>query len=73
MMSIEPEIQHFDLPNSLAIDVVDSFDGDSARGYFQGEIKGAVRPLLNWETTCHNEIPQAMPKEYRAKKDRNQH
>jgi lipopolysaccharide transport system ATP-binding protein len=49
-MSIEPEIQHFRVADSLAFEVIDSFDGDSTRGYYNGPIRGAVRPALEWHT-----------------------
>ena len=32
-------------------DVVDSTEGDSARGDYAGPMPGVVRPLLHWETT----------------------
>lgn len=41
---------HFDVPYAVAFQVVDSMDGDSARGDFGGDYMGVVRPLLNWIT-----------------------
>lgn len=34
----------------VAFEVVDSLDGDTARGDYIGEMKGVVRPLLKWST-----------------------
>ena len=34
----------------VAFQVIDSLDGDSARGDYAGKMGGAVRPLLRWET-----------------------
>jgi lipopolysaccharide transport system ATP-binding protein len=34
----------------VAFQVIDSLDGDSARGDYTGGMRGAIRPLLRWET-----------------------
>ena len=34
----------------VAFQVIDSLDGDSARGDYAGNMGGAIRPLLRWET-----------------------
>jgi len=39
---------HFFEFDAVAFQVVDSLDGDSARGDFGGSIPGVVRPLLKW-------------------------
>jgi lipopolysaccharide transport system ATP-binding protein len=31
--------------------VIDSLDGDSARGDYAGHMPGVIRPLLNWTTS----------------------
>ncbi|MGI9264258.1 MAG: ABC transporter ATP-binding protein [Gammaproteobacteria bacterium] len=36
----------------VSFQVLDSLSGDSARGDFVGELRGAVRPLLEWKTEC---------------------
>jgi lipopolysaccharide transport system ATP-binding protein len=41
---------HCDDENAVAFQVVDSLDGESARGDFAGGIPGAIRPLLKWTT-----------------------
>ena len=36
------------MPDAVSFSVVDPGDGDSARGRFTGQLRGAVRPLLDW-------------------------
>ena len=36
--------------DAIAFEVIDSTDGNSARGEYAGHLPGVVRPLLNWET-----------------------
>jgi lipopolysaccharide transport system ATP-binding protein len=43
-----PLTVHFDIDPALVFQVVDSFDGDAARGDLAGELPGVVRPLLKW-------------------------
>ncbi len=43
-------IKYFYVPEAIAFMVVDSMEGDSARGDYVGRCGGAVRPLLEWET-----------------------
>ena len=50
MMTPEPFIAHFRERNAIAFQVVDSMDGDSARGDWGGPMEGIVRPLLKWNT-----------------------
>lgn len=46
----EPFDIHFVERDAVAFNVVDSLDGDSARGDYAGIMPGAVRPILDWET-----------------------
>lgn len=50
MMTLEPIIQQFLEPDAVAFHVVDSLEGDSARGDYAGTMPGLVRPLLEWNT-----------------------
>jgi lipopolysaccharide transport system ATP-binding protein len=50
--TMDPVIVHLFERDAVAFQVVDSLDGDSARGDFAGPIPGVVRPLLKW-TTSH--------------------
>ena len=36
--------------NSVTFHVVDNLEGDSARGDYMGNLRGAVRPMLDWST-----------------------
>jgi lipopolysaccharide transport system ATP-binding protein len=36
--------------DAVSFFVVDPGDGDTARGRFTGQLRGAVRPLLDWNT-----------------------
>jgi len=40
-----------DEPDLITFQVIDSLDGDSARGDYAGHLPGLVRPLLKWSTT----------------------
>jgi lipopolysaccharide transport system ATP-binding protein len=46
----EPFRQHFAERDAVTFNVVDSPDGDGARGDLTGPMPGAVRPKLDWET-----------------------
>lgn len=50
LMSLTPESVLFTERNPVALLVVDSQDGDSARGDYAKNIPGIVRPLLKWST-----------------------
>lgn len=43
-------LRHFLVRESVAFQVIDTLDGDSARGDFIGDLGGVVRPMLQWET-----------------------
>ena len=46
----DPMVVHFYEREVLGFQVIDSLDGDSARGDYAGHIPGIVRPLLQWTT-----------------------
>jgi lipopolysaccharide transport system ATP-binding protein len=50
--SNNPTVVHFQERDAIAFHVVDSLDGDSARGDYAGPFPGVVRPLLQWSTRC---------------------
>ena len=50
MRAPEPRIKHFRVHEAVTFQVIDSTDGDSARGDFSGYMRGVIRPLLKWET-----------------------
>lgn len=49
--TMDPVIVHFFERDAVAFQVIDSLDGDSARGDFAGPMPGVVRPLLQWTTS----------------------
>jgi lipopolysaccharide transport system ATP-binding protein len=51
VFSPNPVKSHFHVRDLIAFQVVDSLDGDSARGDWEGAMPGVVRPLLEWTTT----------------------
>lgn len=50
LTTINPNISQFITPDVIAFQIIDSIDGDSARGDWAGHLGGVVRPLLNWHT-----------------------
>jgi lipopolysaccharide transport system ATP-binding protein len=50
LVTSHPLTRHFQERQAVAFHVVDSMDGDSARGDWGGEWSGAVRPKLEWAT-----------------------
>ena len=46
--SMEPLKIHFFERDAIAFQVIDTMDGDSARGDYAGPMPGIVRPMLNW-------------------------
>lgn len=45
---------HFNQIEAVSFDVVDSLEGDTARGDYAGKMEGVIRPMLDWETAFHN-------------------
>jgi lipopolysaccharide transport system ATP-binding protein len=52
----EPLTIHFVERDAVTFSVVDSLDGDSARGDYAGLLPGIVRPILKWETKRKDEV-----------------
>jgi lipopolysaccharide transport system ATP-binding protein len=50
LMSLTSLITQFQERDVAAFQVVDTHDGDSARGDWTGKVDGVMRPLLNWNT-----------------------
>jgi lipopolysaccharide transport system ATP-binding protein len=42
---------HFNQIDAVSFDVVDSLEGDTARGDYAGKMDGVIRPILEWETS----------------------
>ena len=50
LSTFDPVIVHFYERDAVAFQVIDSVDGDSARGEYAGPMPGVLRPLLKWTT-----------------------
>ena len=50
LLTAHPLTRHFQERQAVAFQVVDTMEGDSARGDWGGEWSGAVRPMLAWKT-----------------------
>ncbi len=48
--TLNPMIRRFHAYDAVAFQVIDSLEGDAARGDYTGNLKGVVRPLLDWNT-----------------------
>ncbi|PYQ21763.1 MAG: hypothetical protein DMF79_07400 [Acidobacteria bacterium] len=48
--TMDPVAVHVQERDAVAFQVIDSLEGDSARGDYGGPFPGAVRPLFKWET-----------------------
>jgi lipopolysaccharide transport system ATP-binding protein len=57
LITLEPIIVQFYETDVVAFQVIESTDGESARGDYAGDISGVVRPLLKW-TTVFNPAEQ---------------
>ena len=54
LFTLEPRIVQFEPRDVVSFQVVDSLDGNTARGDWPGTMKGAVRPLLKWSNEYEN-------------------
>ena len=59
--TVEPDIMQFIERQAVAFYVIDSCEGDSARGDYAGPLRGVVRPLLNWSTVFNPDGIQTEP------------
>jgi lipopolysaccharide transport system ATP-binding protein len=50
LLSLNTLVAQFQERDVVAFQVVDSHDGDSARGDWAGKVDGVIRPLLDWST-----------------------
>ncbi len=53
--TMDPVAVHFYERDAVAFQIIDSMDGDSARGEYAGPMPGVVRPLLRWSTRMISE------------------
>ena len=50
MITLEPVKVQYNEPDAVAFQVMDTIDGDSARGDYGGNLVGVMRPKLDWRT-----------------------
>lgn len=50
LCTLDPLIIQFDVPDAVAFQVIDSLDGNSARGDYAGPLPGVIRPIARWST-----------------------
>ncbi|MFO0697767.1 MAG: ABC transporter ATP-binding protein [Nitrospira sp.] len=53
--TLDPLVMQFYERQVVAFSVIDTDEGDSARGDFAGKLRGVVRPLLEWTTLLNPE------------------
>ena len=68
MRTMHPTILHFHERDAIAFQVVDSVEGDSARGDWAGEMPGVVRPLLRWTTEIISRGPRVLETRQRGRR-----
>jgi len=49
-VTLEPPMLQYAEREAVAFEVIDSFDGDSARADWTGRMTSVMRPLLEWQT-----------------------
>jgi lipopolysaccharide transport system ATP-binding protein len=50
LTTLDPDIHQFTERQVVAFQVVDTTEGNAARGDWAGRMNGVVRPLLHWQT-----------------------
>src|SRR5216684_7822237 len=64
LKSDPPPRTHFLERQAAAFHIVDTPDGNSARGDWVGDVPGVVRPLLTWNITYHGQVkPEEEPRD----------
>jgi lipopolysaccharide transport system ATP-binding protein len=61
LRGFDPPVSHFFEGDTIAFQVVDTAEGDSARGDWDGALMGVVRPLLKWTTEFQRVLPECKP------------
>lgn len=54
--TLVPSVSRAWEPDAVAFEVMDSTDGDSARGDYAGPMPGVMRPILNWATSITKDL-----------------
>jgi homopolymeric O-antigen transport system ATP-binding protein len=61
--TLEPARIHFYERDIVSFHVIDSHEGNAARGDYAGQFPGIVRPLLNWTSQFTPAVPATAPRE----------
>jgi lipopolysaccharide transport system ATP-binding protein len=56
LSTLNPPVRQFQENEALAFHVVDSLEGNSARGDWAGKVDGVIRPLLKWRTEFSSDL-----------------
>jgi lipopolysaccharide transport system ATP-binding protein len=59
LLGEHPHVVHAQEEQAVAFQVIDSLEGDSARGDYGGRMGGSIRPLLEWNTQHTSERDEA--------------
>jgi lipopolysaccharide transport system ATP-binding protein len=60
LTTLDPNIHQFTERQVVAFQVVDTTEGNAARGDWAGHMKGVVRPLLQWQTHVGQAVHRAV-------------
>ncbi len=61
LLSKDPFLIHFHHKDTVAFQVLDSFEGDAARGDWERPLAGVTRPLLKWTTRLNGGASPSSP------------
>lgn len=63
LITLNPDTIQFIVPDAVAFQVIDSLEGDSARGDWTKHLGGVMRPLLKWDTqfSPNGREPETIP------------
>jgi lipopolysaccharide transport system ATP-binding protein len=59
LSTLNPVRVHAQAKDAIGFQVIDSLEGDSARGDYAGPMPGVVRPLLRWDHEFRDHLPHA--------------
>jgi len=63
LSTMDPVVVHFFERDAVAFQIVDTMEGDSARGDYAGPIPGVIRPVLDWDTRLLSKADEGLKAE----------